>query len=156
MKHKNSLVVSTPAMLLISALAYVALGFRVPRAWAQIGCSASSLNGSYGFKVNKWTANPNTSANAIIGIMSFDGSGNMSGSFTSYTAGRVPPVETGTITTGNYSVASDCSGSMSFTVSSGDSVELAMVLVNGAAQVELLETTAKTGNQVYTGTATRQ
>lgn len=155
MKHKNSSVVSTLAMLLLAGLAYVALGPTVPRAWAQTGCSASSLNGNYGFRLNKWTSNPNASANGIIGIMSFDGSGNMSGSFTSYNAGSVPPVETGTFT-GNYLVSSDCSGSMSFTVSSGDTVEIAMVLANGAALVELLQTNDNGGNQVNTGTARRQ
>ena len=38
--------------------------------------SKASLKGSYGFLINRWTANGNTNQFAVVGVMTFDGAGN--------------------------------------------------------------------------------
>jgi hypothetical protein len=52
------------------------------------GFNKASLKGSYSFLTNRWTANVTTNQFAMVGIMTFDGAGNVTGSYTS-TAGGV-------------------------------------------------------------------
>jgi len=98
-----------------------------------------SLKGSYGFLMAKWTSTSSESAWNVVGVMTFDGAGDLSGSFTENKAGSV---DTGTFT-GTYSVKSNGTGSMSFTSSNGGNVTLALVIDASSKNLQLMETDCK-------------
>ncbi len=142
------------AVLLVSGFAYLLVGPKVSRVSAQAGCSLASFNGQYGFLINRWTSDPAISAGAVTGVASADGSGNISGSFTSFDANGIPQVRNGTFT-GTYSVNPNCMGSISTTDDLGNPSQTTMVLTDGGSNV-LLMATDTNGNAVQTGTARKQ
>ncbi len=142
------------ALLLLAAFVYLQLGQRVSKVSAQAGCSVGSFTGSYGFLVNKWTSDPNSGASAVIGVLTADGSGSVSGSFTSYNSNSGTPLQTGTVV-GTYSINPDCRGSMSLTTDTGDTPQLVMVITDAGSNAQLMQTN-NSPNSVQTGTARRQ
>jgi hypothetical protein len=115
--------------------------------------SNASLKGSYSFSTVLWTANVNTNEFAMVGVLTFDGAGNMTGSYTSVSGG-VP--QTGTLG-GTYTVNSNGTGTMTFT--SGSTAQFAINLDSTAAGVahgvELLQTN-DSNNEIVSGTAVLQ
>jgi len=115
--------------------------------------SNASLKGSYSFLTNLWTANANTSEFAMVGVMTFDGAGNVTGSYTSVTGGVA---QTGTLG-GTYTVNSNGAGTITFT--SGSTAQFAITLNSTAAKVAhgvLLLQTNDSNNEVISGTAVLQ
>ncbi len=110
------------------------------RVWpvhAQSGCSLASLKGTYGFTSTGLSAN-GTHGTAqfpadAVGVVTFDGAGNASGSFTASFNGKANPE---TPYTGTYTVNSDCSGVLAST-SGADN--FAFVIVSGGADVLLTD-----------------
>jgi hypothetical protein len=147
MSHsKIGLRAVAPVLIGIGIAGYLAVGPKVSKVSAQGGCSAASFSGGYGFLVNSVNSN-GTARDATLGILSPDGAGNLSGSFTTS-----PPSQTGTLT-GTYSVNSDCSGTMTITDSLGGNPSFAFVLTNAGSNVQLLRTN---GANVVTGTGIMQ
>jgi len=113
----------------------------------------ASLNGSYGFLTNLWTANVSTKQFAMVGVMAFDGAGNVTGSFTSISWDTV---KTGTLG-GTYTVNSKGTGTIHFTT--GSKAKFAITLnspVAGVAQgVQLLQTNDN-NDEIISGTAVLQ
>src|SRR6185503_15160246 len=76
--------------------------------------------GSFGFLINFWQTKTNTDVNgaAILGIMNFDGMGNVSGSATSEIgATDKQPSQAGSVKlTGSYSTNTDGTGSLTITL----------------------------------------
>src|SRR5438309_10487937 len=75
----------------------------VPAAHAQVGCTAASLSGNYGFvTLNSFFAkNPHAHflPEADVGLITFDGAGNSSTSFIDSSNGAISPfTDTGTYT----------------------------------------------------------
>jgi hypothetical protein len=117
--------------------------------------SNASLKGSYSFLVNKWTADVNTNQLAVVGVMTFDGAGNVTGgSYTEITGGVV---QTGTLG-GTYTVNSNGTGTINLT-SVVPPPQLAITLNSTAAKlahsVQLLQTNDN-ANEVISGTAVLQ
>jgi hypothetical protein len=115
--------------------------------------SNASLKGSYSFLTNLWTANVSTNEFAMVGVLTFDGAGNVTGSYTSVTGGVA---QTGTLG-GTYTVNSNGTGTIDFTT--GSTAQFAITLNSTAAGVahgvQLLQTN-DSNNEVISGTAVLQ
>ena len=114
------------------------------------------LKGSFGFHLD---ASPEPST--VIGVVSFDGSGNAAVSFTAVAAGHDPnqvtqaPVINGTLT-GTYSTNADGTGMLTLTDPSGQAAgTFAFVMTDGGSGAFLLQTST-TGSNVQFGTARLQ
>ena len=111
------------------------------------GCSLATLKASYGFSFEGlFTSNavPATISAftpvAGIGLITFDGAGNLSGSETVSFGGAINP----TPLTGTYLVNPNCTGSMTLTLSAGGFVfHLDFVIVDDAKEIRA--TTADAG-----------
>lgn len=115
----------------------------------------ASVKGKLSFQLNKWTADVNETQEGIVGILIFDGTGKVTGSFKDMVGGVL---KTGTFT-GTYAVNSDGSGSMSL-ISGSDNPQLAFALNNAtpttpAKGLQLLQTNTM-GNKVISGIALKQ
>jgi len=128
----------------------------VPMALAQSPAfNNGSLKGSYGFLAAKWTSDSSENAEGDVGVMTFDGAGNVSGSFTLNEAGNV---QTATFS-GTYSVQSNGTGSISLTVENKFNVTLAFVIDASTKNFQFLQTNCgggSCGNWVNSGTAIAQ
>ena len=71
----------------VALLGVVTLALALPAQAA--GFSKASLNGSYSFLTNLWTANMASPESAMMGVLTFNGKGTMTGSFTSISDGTV-------------------------------------------------------------------
>lgn len=115
--------------------------------------SKASLKGSYSFLTNLWTANPSTNQFAMIGVLSFNGTGTVTGSYTSISLGVF---QTGTLG-GTYTVNSNGTGTIAFTA--GSTAQFAITLDSTAAGVahgvQLLQTN-DSNNEIVSGTAVLQ
>src|SRR5438128_187617 len=108
-------------VLLISLFVILGTGRKVP-AKAKNGCSNASLRGSYGLRATGTTpAGPI----AIVGLISYDGAGNLTGTLfarvTGSTSTAVIPV------TGPYTVNSDCTVNDTF----GNSQHTSVIVDDG-------------------------
>jgi hypothetical protein len=111
----------------------------------------SSLNGSYGVQLNYSPFPAGT-----VGLMKFDGAGNVAASLTSVVGGSS---SAGTVTlTGTYSINSDGSGTINFKAASGQGAgpQFAFVITNGGSQLLLLRTDINPAFDVAFGTARLQ
>jgi hypothetical protein len=116
---------------------------------------AGPLKGSYAFQLNNSPVPAGT-----IGVMSFDGAGNVAASFTSVGVGSdpsQPPVSSGT-NTGTYSINPDGSGTINLASSSGQFANstFAFVITDSGSGLLLLQTTGATGSNVSSGAARLQ
>ena len=102
--------------------------------------NVASVRGSFSFLFNSWSADPGFDERGGIGILTFDGKGNLKGSFTSLDNGVYTPLTF----TGTYAVKADGSCSASLLLSNGATVELAGALNSvgpfGANGLQLLVT----------------
>ena len=93
----------------IGALLSLALALSLP---AHAGTySKASLNGSYNFLFNNRTADPNAVEVVTLGVLTFNGKGGFSGSYTSM---RIQELTSGKLG-GNYTVAANGTGTLTFT-----------------------------------------
>src|SRR5690349_19170995 len=122
--------------------------------------------GSYGFLIYSAFSNtsPNPTGLAFLGVMNFDGSGNLAGSYTYEVDANLPRAAktTNGSFTGTYSANSEGTGSLTMTLDSGISLTLAMAAGEGGQSIQLVATDFKfpaaicacnTGGVVLTGTA---
>jgi hypothetical protein len=113
----------------------------------------ASLKGGYSFLTNRRTANANTPQFAAVGVMTFDGAGNVIGSFTSISDHAVQSGALG----GTYLVKSNGTGTLSLTT--GLTAQFAITLNSTAAGVahgvQLLQTD-DTSNEIVSGSALLQ
>lgn len=115
--------------------------------------SKTNLKGSYSFLTNLITANSGTNQFAMVGVLTFDGSGNVTGSYTSIS---LDTVATGTLS-GTYTVNANGMGTLTFT--SGSTAQFAITLTSVSAKVarlvQLLQTN-DSNNEIISGTAVLQ
>lgn len=113
----------------------------------------ASLKGSYSFLTSLATANASTNQFAMVGVLAFDGAGNVTGSYTSISSATVHSGSLG----GTYSVKSDGTGTITFTT--GSTAVFAIVIDSTTAGLahglQLLET-SDTSNEIISGTAVLQ
>lgn len=100
-------------------------------------------SGAFGFLLSTSYTDPtNQGGAAILGLMNFDGAGNVRGSYTlEYGSGGILPVETipGTFT-GTYSSNPDGTGTITINLTHGISLTLAMVVDTTGRGLELVVT----------------
>jgi hypothetical protein len=112
------------------------------------GFSNASLKGSYSFLVNKWTADLNSNQGAQVGVVTFDGAGNVTESYTAINGGVV---QTAT-DSGTYTVNSNGTG----TINWADGHQTAITLNSTVASVAhgvLVLATDDNHNEVLIGNA---
>ncbi len=80
--------------------------------------SKASLKGSYSFLTNLWTADASTDEVAMVGVLTFNGAGKVTGSYTSIS---LEVFKTGALG-GTYTVSANGTGKITFT--SGSTVKL--------------------------------
>ena len=132
------------------AIAALLMGLSVlPAAAADKGCSNSSLEGDYAYAVNSTslTIAP-VGPVAILGKITADGQGSFSGSINGSIAGNIL---TDVPITGTYSVASDCTGTLT-TVYPAYTAHFSLVLVEGVKGSKRAELLAIAAGTVGTGT----
>jgi hypothetical protein len=122
------------------------------------GCLASaqvtSPSGSYGILANQWP-NPNQSPSGLVGVLSFDGAGNVNGSYTLLTSNL--QLRSGTWK-GTYSGNPDGTNTVNLTYDIGATITLAMAVTDGGAGLQFLVTGGNvvTPGEVITGTGRTQ
>lgn len=135
----------------VEILIFMAIAIALPAQAATF--SKASLKGSYSFLTNLWTANGSTRQFGMLGIMTFDGAGNVTGSYSSVSWDTV---QTGTFS-GTYTVSSDGVGTI--TLTTGLTAQFAITInstVSGIAHgVQLLQTN-DSNNEIISGTAVLQ
>jgi hypothetical protein len=150
--RESALGLSAPAPALALGLA-LCFAFSMP---ANKLCSASaqvtSPNGSYGVLLNQWKDPSSNNVTATLGVLNFDGAGNVSGTYTIAQTKNQTAV-TGTWT-GTYSGNPDGSNTVNLTLDVGGTITLAVVVTDGGTGLQLLVaggSLAKPG-QVLNGT----
>ena len=117
--------------------------------------SNSSLKGTYSFLNSLQTANVGTNQFAMVGVLAFDGAGDVTGSYTSISWDKV---RTGTLG-GTYTVKSNGTGTMTITFTPGSTAQFEITLNSTAATVahglQLLQIN-DTNNEIISGTAMLQ
>ena len=111
------------------------------------------LKGAFGFHLDS-SPEPGT----VIGVVNFDGSGNLAVSFTAVAAGKDPnqaPVMSGTLT-GTYTTNPDGTGTLTLTDPSGQPAGTYAFVMTDAGLGALLLQTNTTGSNVQFGTARLQ
>ena len=104
---------------------------------AQSGCTDATLTGNYGFSDSGFVSNNRTgSGNEVplsaVGVLTFDGAGNASISYTVADNGTILTNVTGS---GTYAVDSGCAGSISFTSGAAAGITFNIVTVGGGTEV---------------------
>jgi hypothetical protein len=136
-----------PGLLAVPA---ILLGLSViPAAADDSGCSNATLRGDYGYAVAGVSVTvPPIGSVAVLGRITLDGKGTFSGSANGSIVGNVL---TDMAITGTYSIASDCTGTLT-TAYPAFTAHFSLVVVDGVdgrKEAKLLETDAGT---VATGT----
>lgn len=120
--------------------------FSFDRAAAQAGCTVASLQGSFGYS---FSGSFQGTSVAGAGLVTYDGSGHLSGADTVSIKGVITPVRP---IKGTYSVNSFCAGTMRWVTSDG-TADLNFVISAGGTQLNFIQTTP--GSSVV-GAATKQ
>jgi hypothetical protein len=110
--------------------------------------SNASLKGSYSFLVNKWTADVNSTQGAQVGVVTFDGAGNVTESYTAINGGVV---QTGT-GSGTYIVNSNGTGTINWKDGHRTAITINSTAARLAHGVQVLATDDNL-NEVIIGTA---
>src|SRR5437879_230070 len=96
----------------VGILIFVALAIALPA--QAVTFSDASLKGGYSFLISLSTANVSSNQFAMGGVLTFDGAGNVTGSFTSISHDTVTTGSLG----GTYNVKTNGTGAITFTTGS--------------------------------------
>jgi hypothetical protein len=154
---KNSARAIVMTALLVSAIVLWLPGLRSQRVAAQ----SAGLKGSYGFSASTtYTGGNNSGGLALVGVLSFDGSGNATGSETVVQPDSSPSATTVQSfvipLTGTYTVNGDGTGIMNLTpgVPNATPDTVSFVLTDGGSAIMFVQSAG--GNFLLTGTARKQ
>ncbi|HYL38133.1 MAG TPA: hypothetical protein VEV17_19610 [Bryobacteraceae bacterium] len=109
--------------------------------------AGTSFTGSFGFLLNAWNTNSAATGAAFLGVMNFQGAGNVTGSYSFVMGGnnaQAPQSSAGTFT-GTYSNNSDGTGSVTIAFDIGFTVTLATVITDGGQGLQLAMTNCSGG-----------
>src|SRR5579871_985944 len=136
MKQGVSRVLAVVALTAVVVLATTSKN-GVPGVHAQSGCSLRSLRGAYGFTSIGFSSTTTRGTAqfpvAAVGVVTFDGAGNASGSYTASFNGKANPESP---YAGTYTINSDCSGLLTSTDGADN---FAFVMVSDGADVLLTD-----------------
>ncbi len=98
-------------------------------------CTNATLTGNYGLNFSGFTSK-NLRGNevpwVVIGVVTFDGAGNVSMTYSGAINGSVFTNQTGS---GTYTVNSDCTGSLSLTAGDAAGTDADLVIISGGTEV---------------------
>jgi len=105
---------------------------------------STSPSGSFGFLINAAISNssPNATGLAILGVMNFDGAGNVAGTYlyeVDANSAAAPKTTRGSLT-GTYSSNADGTGSMTIALNAGINLTLAMATGENGQSIRLVAT----------------
>ena len=149
MKRTLTALLAAASLLTLLALAPAAKDVipSVPVVHAQSGCDDATLTGNYGFTDSGFFASKSRAGSgnevplSAVGVVTFDGAGDASVSYTVAGNGAITANVTGS---GSYAVGSDCTGSISFTTGAAAGITYNVVTVNGGTEVLGIPTVAGT------------
>jgi hypothetical protein len=156
MKNRGRVIIMTAFLLIGMALWYPALRSR------RVAAQSMGLTGSYGFTASApYTGANNSGPLAIVGVITFDGAGNLMGNETLVqpdTSPNATTVQTQTVRfAGQYTVNSDGTGTLTVIVPNGPTIPISFVITDGGSSLMFVETgSASGGNNLLTGTARKQ
>jgi hypothetical protein len=134
------------AVAVLAALAVVTTTSKhtVRALYAQSGCSVATLTGNYavsgtGFTTPRSPEKGHEDPIAAVGVLAFDGAGNISFSYTFAFLGVIYTNQTGS---GTYTLNSDCTGSISFTTGDAAGATFNVVIIGGGAEIFGIDTRA--------------
>ena len=109
-----------------------------------VSAQSTPTRGSFGFLINAWFSSSAVDATgvAILGVMNFDGTGNVTGPYTYEVDARgllAAKTTTGTFT-GTYSSNPDGAGSATIALDAGITLTLAIVTSDGGQSLQLVAT----------------
>jgi len=113
----------------------------LPVVHAQSGCSDATLSGNYavvytGFGTRGHTSKgPTNTPGAVVGVLTFDGAGSITASYTAVFNGSVSTTSTPDV--GTYSVNSDCTGTTTDTTAG---IHFNFAIAGGGAEVFAIQT----------------
>src|SRR5579863_6840672 len=115
---------------------------------AAVSAQTAAPSGAFGFLINASYNDPsNESGLAILGLMNFDGAGNVTGSYTSE-VGSSPTQTSQPVTgalTGTYSSNPDGTGSVTIATAAGITITFAMVITDSGRGLQLVATDCSGG-----------
>ena len=149
MKNTSRLIMMTAALLIAAALWLPGLRSR------RVAAQSPGLMGSYGFTAISTGGTPDV---AVLGVLTFDGAGNVTGSQTIVSPDPAPNATTVTTQplsfTGTYTVNPDGTGIITIQVGSETVSAISFVIIDGGSGAMFVQTGGS--NTVITGTARKQ
>jgi hypothetical protein len=129
---------SAPAPVLFIGLA-ICFAYLMPvNKLSSASAQAVAPNGSYGILLNQWKDANSNNVSAILGVLNFDGAGNVTGTYTLVTT-KNPTAATGTWT-GTYSGNPDGSNTVNLTFDVGGTITAAVMVTDGGNALQILLT----------------
>jgi hypothetical protein len=98
--------------------------------------SNASLQGSFSWQTAAWMSSVNANPHSTVGIVTFDGAGNVAGSFSDNNNGTLSTFTA----SGTYAVLTNGTGTLTLTTSSGDTQNVSFTIDFGRKRLELLVT----------------
>lgn len=112
---------------------------------AQSGCSSGTLSGNYAVTQSGFEAKSHEKGNplpfAVVGLATFDGTGNFSINYTDMSPGQPTYIAVQGNGAGTYILNSDCSGSISVTAGDAAGLTLNLEVLGGGTEVFGISTT---------------
>ena len=145
--------------VIIAAAVGISLALCVPQLRLQrVTAQSTGLSGSYGFMATaQYTGASNSGPIGLVGTMTFDGSGSLTGSETVVLPDSSPDAidvkSTKVQFAGTYTVNADGTGTMMLQLRD-NLTPVAFVITDGGSSVMFMQTGA--GNNLLTGTARKQ
>ena len=140
-----------PAPQSFRALSILSVVFLLAVSAQAVVYTNAYVKGSYSFLMNKWTADTTSNQDGLLGVMHFDGAGNVTVSFNDMAGGTLT---TGT-GSGTYVVNSNGTGSISLTGAAQIAIVLNSTVAKVATSLQML-TINYPHNEVQSGTAVLQ
>ncbi|HVB81047.1 MAG TPA: hypothetical protein VNE82_14005 [Candidatus Binataceae bacterium] len=117
----------------------------------------SSISGSYAFQFNKFGTCPNLVV--VVGVLDFDGSGGVTGSFSQYASDRggMGPKHSSGSVLGTYTVSSNGMGTMSLTSPKVGTLAFSIDSTSTSAErIEMINTSSNSWSCAMSGYAIQQ
>lgn len=137
--HFNLVVVSGGKSLLVLSTDAPSVSLTTAQTEGKVTCTAAGVKGSFGVEASGVFLG--VGAVAFDGLFILDGKGNVSGTESGSIAGQIFKGQK--ISGGSYTVASNCTGTMTFTIA-GQTEHSSFVVTNSGKSLLVVETDANT------------
>jgi hypothetical protein len=141
--HKGLFPRLVPALVLTLTLICSFAYFAPASSLRGVSAQSKPLSGSFGFLLNSSVAQTSTDGGtAILGVMKFDGAGNVTGSYNVQLgdSDSQPASSAAGAFTGTYSTNTDGTGSVTLALDAGISITFAMIITDGGQGLQFVAT----------------